>query len=185
MTQAAGRPRASSRETLAEAACELFFERGYTATSVWDIAQRAGVSRSSFFNYFAGKSDVFWWSFDEQLERLEADLDAAPSVPAALTRLVTRITPDTLALALTNAEVMGAAAEIERDAQVRQGALAQMLAASLRQRGQAGLDADVVAAAYAAAVLVALREWARRGAARTNLPEVFREAIARLRRLED
>ena len=49
----AGRPRASSRETLAEAACELFLEQGYEATSVVDIAQRAGVSRSSFFNYFS------------------------------------------------------------------------------------------------------------------------------------
>ena len=46
----AGRPRASSREVLAEAACELFLEKGYDATSVADITTRAGVSRSSFFN---------------------------------------------------------------------------------------------------------------------------------------
>ncbi|MDQ2670204.1 MAG: TetR/AcrR family transcriptional regulator, partial [Gemmatimonadota bacterium] len=51
-----GRPRASSRESLAEAACELFLERGYEQTSVTDIATRAGVSRSSFFNYFDTKS---------------------------------------------------------------------------------------------------------------------------------
>ena len=63
----AGRPKASSRETLAEAACELFLERGYDATSVADITQRAGVSRSSFFNYFASKSDVLWSGVDERI----------------------------------------------------------------------------------------------------------------------
>jgi AcrR family transcriptional regulator len=48
----AGRPKASSRETIAEAACELFLEQGYEQTSIADISTRAGVSRSSFFNYF-------------------------------------------------------------------------------------------------------------------------------------
>src|SRR5690606_29598737 len=43
----AGRPKASSRETNAEAACELFLEQGYEQTSVTDVARRAGVSRSS------------------------------------------------------------------------------------------------------------------------------------------
>ena len=52
----AGRPRALSRETLAEAACELFLEQGYEATSIAEIATRAGVSRSSFFNYFWSKA---------------------------------------------------------------------------------------------------------------------------------
>ena len=33
----AGRPKASSRETLAEAACELFLEQGFEATSIADI----------------------------------------------------------------------------------------------------------------------------------------------------
>ena len=67
-TSRAGRPKASSRETLAEAACELFLERGYDATSVADITQRAGVSRSSFFNYFSSKSDVLWSGLDARID---------------------------------------------------------------------------------------------------------------------
>ena len=66
-----GRPKASSRETLAEAACELFLEQGFEATSIADITSRAGVSRSSFFNYFASKSDVLWAGLDERLTSLE------------------------------------------------------------------------------------------------------------------
>ena len=64
----AGRPRASSRETLAEAASELFLEQGYEATSIADITQRAGVSRSSFFNYFSSKSDVLWSGLDARID---------------------------------------------------------------------------------------------------------------------
>ena len=45
-----GRPRASSKDVLEEAASELFLEKGYLATSIDDIAQRAGVSRATFFN---------------------------------------------------------------------------------------------------------------------------------------
>ena len=38
----AGRPRASSRETLAEAACELFLEQGFEATTIADITSSRG-----------------------------------------------------------------------------------------------------------------------------------------------
>jgi len=74
-TGRAGRPKASSRETLAEAACELFLERGYEATSIADITQRAGVSRSSFFNYFTSKSDVLWSGIDERIGVATTALD--------------------------------------------------------------------------------------------------------------
>ena len=77
-TSRAGRPKASSRETLAEAACELFLERGYDATSVADITQRAGVSRSSFFNYFSSKSDVLWSGLDDRIGRAVDDLVVVP-----------------------------------------------------------------------------------------------------------
>ncbi|MBN9180650.1 MAG: TetR family transcriptional regulator, partial [Microbacterium sp.] len=45
MDSRAGRPKSSSRETIADAACELFLEQGYEHTSIADIATRAGVSR--------------------------------------------------------------------------------------------------------------------------------------------
>src|SRR4051794_21692440 len=105
----AGRPRASSRETLAEAACELFLEQGYDATSVAEITQRAGVSRSSFFNYFSSKSDVLWAGFDERIDNAIQTLSAPGTVADGdivrdtLLLVVRDFAPDPLALALRNA----------------------------------------------------------------------------------
>jgi TetR/AcrR family transcriptional regulator, regulator of autoinduction and epiphytic fitness len=57
------RRQAQARETqrhIAEAARELFIERGYVATSIRDVAQRAGVSVQTIYNAFeGGKAAIF------------------------------------------------------------------------------------------------------------------------------
>jgi AcrR family transcriptional regulator len=51
-----------TRETISGAAMALFFEHGFEAVTVTDIARRAGVSVATVFNYFDTKEDLF---FDE------------------------------------------------------------------------------------------------------------------------
>lgn len=47
-----------------------------------DIARAAGISRRTFFRYYASKNDVAWGSFDEHLARFQDCFDAiSPSVP--------------------------------------------------------------------------------------------------------
>ncbi|MCP1469347.1 AcrR family transcriptional regulator [Sphingobium sp. OAS761] len=49
------------RETLAritEAGITLFLEKGYDATTLDDIAARAGISRRNFFYYFKSKDEI-------------------------------------------------------------------------------------------------------------------------------
>lgn len=48
----------SSRERLIEAAAELLWERGYSATSPAMIQQRAGAGKGSMYHYFDGKADL-------------------------------------------------------------------------------------------------------------------------------
>jgi AcrR family transcriptional regulator len=52
--------KARTRLALAEAAVRLFREKGYTATTVDDIAAAAGCSARTFFRYFATKEDVLF-----------------------------------------------------------------------------------------------------------------------------
>jgi AcrR family transcriptional regulator len=47
-------------ERLAQAALELFAERGYENTTVIDIAQRAGLTKSTFFRHFQDKREVLF-----------------------------------------------------------------------------------------------------------------------------
>ncbi|MGC2661198.1 MAG: TetR family transcriptional regulator [Bryobacteraceae bacterium] len=46
------------RDTIWEAAIDLFAEKGFDETTVEDIAAAAGTSRRSFFRYFESKSDL-------------------------------------------------------------------------------------------------------------------------------
>lgn len=188
-TSRAGRPKASSRETLAEAACELFLERGYDATSVADITQRAGVSRSSFFNYFSSKSDVLWSGLDDRISSAVGDLITVPEdrdgveVRRILSALVAGFAPDSLALAMTNSSAMGLDDELEQDAALRQARLAAALADLARRSGVAALTADIAAATWAAAVLAAVRAWAESGAGRGSVGDTFAEAVRAIDRL--
>lgn len=47
-----------TKEKLLNAAQELMLERGFTATSVDDICEAAGVTKGGFFHYFANKEDL-------------------------------------------------------------------------------------------------------------------------------
>jgi AcrR family transcriptional regulator len=163
---------------LAEAACELFLEQGYDATSVSDITRRAGVSRSSFFNYFAAKSDVLWSGFDEQVDAAGRRLRGGEAVDAALTDIGDELAPDALALAITNADAMGIAGELDRDRAVRQFRLQRELAARFVRDGMPQLPAEVRAGALAAAVLAAVWAWADRTAPERALRDMLTTAIA-------
>ncbi|WP_296192838.1 TetR/AcrR family transcriptional regulator [uncultured Microbacterium sp.] len=188
----AGRPRVSSRETIAEAACELFLEQGFVRTQVAEIAQRAGVSRSSFFNYFASKSDVLWSGLDERLVAAETrlvDADGRSGVESALRPIADEFAPDALALAITNAQAMGLGDELDRERSLRLGRLQRAIAPRLAVEGtamgldavRARLEAEAAAGAYAAAVLAAVWLWADRAAASESLANVLEAALAAAR----
>jgi AcrR family transcriptional regulator len=187
----AGRPRRSSRATLEEAAAELFLENTYAATTVEQIAQRAGVSRATFFNYFASKADLLWAGLDDTLrafgDALAATDPREPAVDAvvdALVRAARSRGEGWLPLALTQHEVMGLGADVAAEGVTRAAPLvdpvAQALARATGRRASAGpvrVAAAVLAAATAAAVMV----WAADGVGRGPLEDAVRGALDPLR----
>lgn len=48
-----------TRQTILEAAYELFLEQGYAATSMRQIAERAGLALGGIYNHFDGKEAIF------------------------------------------------------------------------------------------------------------------------------
>ncbi|MCP9206571.1 TetR family transcriptional regulator [Streptomyces sp. NEAU-Y11] len=65
------------REVLADAAFQLYLERGFERTTVDDIVARAGVGRRSFFRYFPSKEDAVFPDHESCLADMTAFLDAA------------------------------------------------------------------------------------------------------------
>ena len=172
-----GRPHATSRDVIAEAACELFLERGFAHTTVADITSRAGVSRSSFFNYFTSKSDVLWGGFDQRLDAAVAALAAGEEVTPALRSVAIDFAPDSLALAITHADAMGLSPDLDAERALRCGRLARAVADRLVSVGEVRLVADVCGAAAAGAVLAGVWAWALSGPARSDLGEVLEIAL--------
>ncbi|TGB07582.1 TetR family transcriptional regulator [Streptomyces sp. MZ04] len=70
--------RLKMRRELAAAAMELFASKGYEATTVDEIAARAGVARRTFFRHFRSKEEAIFPDHDDTLIRAEAVLNAAP-----------------------------------------------------------------------------------------------------------
>jgi AcrR family transcriptional regulator len=62
----------SSRERIAAAAIDLVLERGYEATTVEALTERAGVQPADFERHFAGKEDCVLTVVDEGVERFRA-----------------------------------------------------------------------------------------------------------------
>ena len=56
-----------AREQIVDAAYELFAERGFAQVTVTDIAERAGVGRTTFFRYFGDKREVVFAGEQELL----------------------------------------------------------------------------------------------------------------------
>ena len=74
------------RNAIYDAAIDLFAEKGFDETTVEEVAQAAGVSRRSFFRYFASKDDLLAQNVVHFGSILSATITACPP---ALTPLET------------------------------------------------------------------------------------------------
>lgn len=74
------------KQALAQAARQVFADKGYKAASIAEIARKAGVAVGSFYNYYASKDEVFLDVYVEENNRVrqqvmdEVDWSAEPVV---------------------------------------------------------------------------------------------------------
>ncbi|WP_033342167.1 TetR/AcrR family transcriptional regulator [Catenuloplanes japonicus] len=128
---------AGAKERLVLAAVDLFIEQGYDDTTVAQIAERAGVTKSTFFRHFPDKRELLV-AGQEVLSRLltdgiaEAPASASPieAVTAGLVRASDAMGPINRELAPRLKVAVAANAELQaRDALKTVGLTAAMTAA--------------------------------------------------------
>jgi len=134
------------------AAVDLFTEQGYDATTVTEIAERAGVTKSTFFRHFPDKRELLV-AGQETLSVLLADgIGAAPAdagplqaVAAGLERACAEMGPANRELGPRLKAAVAASAELqERDA-LKSVGLAAAMTAALRARGVPETSAELAA----------------------------------------
>jgi AcrR family transcriptional regulator len=73
------RTRRAVRSELAQLAADLFVEKGYDETTIDDLAAAAGMSKRTFFRYFASKEELVLGKYELLGEQLAEDLAARPA----------------------------------------------------------------------------------------------------------
>jgi AcrR family transcriptional regulator len=163
--------RASARDRLARAAFELFDERGYEQTTVDDITERAGLSRTTFFRYYRSKDDVIFPDHDLMLRQVRDRLSSSSRQTALVA------VSDAIRLVLLNYVEEGDVARRRyaltstvpalRDREIAtvaryQRVLREFIKEWMGESGEpASLRAEIMAAAVVAAHNHVLRRWLR------------------------
>ncbi len=155
-----------ARARLVAAALQLFSEQGYDRTTVAEIADHAGLTKSTFFRYFPDKREVLA-AGQETLARLLTDgiasapADASPlaAIAAGLVRAAGPMAPFNRELAPRVQAVIATSTELqERDA-LKQVGLAAAMADALRARGVADRAATLAAEMGVLAFKEAFAAW--------------------------
>ena len=73
------RTRRAVRGELAQLAVSLFVEKGYDETTIDDLAAAAGMSKRTFFRYFASKEELVMGKYEFFGQQLAEDLAARPA----------------------------------------------------------------------------------------------------------
>ena len=153
-------------QRLALAALELFAERGYENTTVTGIAQRAGLTKSTFFRHFQDKREVLFG--DGTMTALVAGaVAAAPATAAPLEAVAHALdavgkqafTPARREFSARRRAVIAANPELQEREALKGLGLTASMAAALSRRGVPDLTSRVAAELGALAWKIAYERW--------------------------
>jgi AcrR family transcriptional regulator len=132
----------NARERLERAALTLFVEHGYDATTVAQIADRAGLTKSSFFRHFGDKREVLFGGQDLLAELFSRAIrTAAPEtttvgcLAAALESVAPVFNRERHDLAQQRRAVIAANSELQERELLKRARLTSALTDALRERG--------------------------------------------------
>jgi len=174
-----------ARGRLAQAAMELYLERGFGQTTVAQIAERAGVTERTFFRHFADKREMLF-DGSAHLQQLMVDAvagapaDAGPldAVGAALDAVGTVFVD--LDHSRTRQRVIDSDASLQERELIKRERLAIAITEALRARGIGEAAASLSVYAGIGVFHVAFATWIADGNTR-SYAEIARELLAELR----
>jgi AcrR family transcriptional regulator len=183
-----GRWEPNTRERLVRAALDLFTEQGYDATTVSEIAERAGgLSKMTFFRHFPDKREVLFAGQDTHSRILADAIAAAPgpatplqAVATALGALAATFTDDRREFAAALLAVIAANSELRERAAFKHIGLTEAMTAALEKRGVPYLTASLAAELGIRAFDRAFGQWAD-PSGHQALTELTRQALGELR----
>ncbi|MZE80057.1 TetR/AcrR family transcriptional regulator [Streptomyces xinghaiensis] len=158
-----------AEQRLKRAALELCLERGYDNVTVTHIAERAGLTRRSYFRYFPDKREVLFAGAEHLPPALAeavlaADPDAAPLTAAldALARVGARLVEHVDGVAERRA-VIDASPELQERERTKTAAVAEAIRDALVRRQVDTGTAELVAQIATVAGNNAFRRWIEAG----------------------
>jgi len=162
-----GRWEPDARERLVHAALDLFVEHGYDNTGVVEIAERAGLTKSTFFRHFPDKREVLFVG-QEALNGLLADgIAGAPgaatpleAVAAALEAVAVVFPSARREFASRRRAVIAANTELQEREALKRAGFAAAMTEALERRGVSEATANVAAELGVLAFRSAFARWA-------------------------
>lgn len=156
---------------LQQAAMALFRERGYSGVTVAEIADRAGLTKRTFFNHFADKREVlfagakaFEASVVKHLAESGDDLDPVEAAVVALTHGGLGLSGYS-DFARARQELIASSPELQERDLIKMASLASAIAGALRQRHVPARIATLSAHAAVAVFTTAYGDWVDDGTA--------------------
>jgi AcrR family transcriptional regulator len=181
-----GRWKPDARGRLAQAAMELYSERGFEQTTVAEIAQRAGLTERTFFRHFADKREVLFAGADALQEELVGALGRAPHALAPIDAVgkalesVAAFLPERPDLSRRRQAIIDANPELQERERIKLASLATAAADALERRGVPGSAATLAAEMGIAVFRVAFGRWISDPNER-DLARVIRESLDELK----
>ena len=68
-------PKPAARQRVLDAAVDLFATQGYSATSVAQVIERAGLTKGGFYHHFASKDELLYEVYGDLITRQLAAMD--------------------------------------------------------------------------------------------------------------
>ena len=183
-----GRWQPGATGRLAEAALDLYVERGYEQTTVAEIAERAGVTARTFFRHFADKLEVLFSGSEFLQQRMVDALAAAPPDAAPLDAAAAALDAAAAMLGENHRHsarrqaVLLANTELRERELIKMARLADALTDGLVARGVPASDARLAAETGITVFRVAFDAWVN-GPASVELAFLIRDSLAQLSRL--